>query len=83
MSTNVPDRISTGDRNDVSLSRPAISTCCTCTGDLCGLFRQSGAGAARTATLHAAGRLTGTPEAVARLASVADLPDEPYNLLGF
>lgn len=34
-------------------------------------------------TLHAAGRIDGDDDAVAGLAAMADLPDEPYNLLGF
>ena len=34
-------------------------------------------------TLHAAGRVTGEPHAVAAFAAMADLPDEPYNILGF
>jgi predicted acetyltransferase len=34
-------------------------------------------------TLHAAGRVAGTPDAVARFAAMADLPDEPFNILGF
>ena len=34
-------------------------------------------------TLHRAGRLRGTAEDVRRLAAMTDLPDEPYNLLGF
>ena len=34
-------------------------------------------------TLHRAGRLRGTVEDVRRLAAMTDLPDEPYNLLGF
>ncbi len=34
-------------------------------------------------TLHAAGRVVGDAEAVGRFAAMTDLPDEPYNLLGF
>jgi predicted acetyltransferase len=34
-------------------------------------------------TLYAAGRVTGEPQAVARVAAMADLPDEPFNILGF
>ena len=34
-------------------------------------------------TLHAAGRVRGEEQAVARFAAMADLADEPYNILGF
>ena len=34
-------------------------------------------------TLHAAGRVAGEEQAVARFAAMADLADEPYNILGF
>jgi len=34
-------------------------------------------------TLYAAGRVAGDPDAVGRFAAMADLPDEPYNILGF
>jgi hypothetical protein len=34
-------------------------------------------------TLHGAGRVRGEEPAVARFAAMADLPDEPYNILGF
>ena len=34
-------------------------------------------------TLHRAGRLTGRDDGVARFAAMADLPDEPFNVLGF
>ncbi len=34
-------------------------------------------------TLHHAGRIRGSADAVRRLAAMADLPDQPYNLLGF
>jgi predicted acetyltransferase len=34
-------------------------------------------------TLQRAGRLHGTDEHVRRLAAMADLPDQPYNILGF
>jgi predicted acetyltransferase len=34
-------------------------------------------------TLQRAGRLHGTDEHVRRLAALADLPDQPYNILGF
>jgi predicted acetyltransferase len=33
--------------------------------------------------LHAAGRVAGEPCAVTRFAAMADLPDEPFNILGF
>jgi predicted acetyltransferase len=34
-------------------------------------------------TLHGAGRVRGEARAVARFAAMADLADEPYNILGF
>lgn len=34
-------------------------------------------------TLHRAGRITGTAEAAGRFAAMADLPDEPFNFVGF
>ena len=34
-------------------------------------------------TLAGAGRVSGEPACVARFAAMADLPDEPYNILGF
>ena len=34
-------------------------------------------------TLHAAGRIRGEAQSVARFAAMADLADEPYNILGF
>lgn len=34
-------------------------------------------------TLHGAGRITGTTDAARRFAAMADLPDEPYNIIGF
>ncbi len=34
-------------------------------------------------TLHRAGRITGTAEAARRFAAMADLPDEPFNFVGF
>ena len=40
-------------------------------------------GAVGVRTLHAAGRVTGEAGSAAQLAAMADLPDEPYNLLGF
>ena len=40
-------------------------------------------GGVAVTTLHAAGRMTGEDAAVARFAAMADLPDEPYNILGF
>ena len=40
-------------------------------------------GAVGIRTLHAAGRLAGDPAPAARLAAMADLPDQPYNILGF
>lgn len=33
--------------------------------------------------LHRAGRITGTTEAARRFAAMADLPDEPFNFIGF
>lgn len=40
-------------------------------------------GGVGVATLHAAGRIRGDDPAVTRFAAMADLPDEPFNLLGF
>ena len=40
-------------------------------------------GGVGVATLHAAGRVRGDDTAVARFAAMADLADEPYNILGF
>ncbi len=40
-------------------------------------------GAVDVTTLHAAGRIRGEEQAVARFAAMADLADEPYNILGF
>jgi len=34
-------------------------------------------------TLHAAGRITGSEDAARRFATMADLPDEPFNMIGF
>ncbi len=34
-------------------------------------------------TLHRAGRMSGTAEAAGRFAAMADLPDEPFNFVGF
>ncbi len=34
-------------------------------------------------TLHHAGRITGPEDAVRRFAAMADLPDDPYNVIGF
>lgn len=35
------------------------------------------------ATLHRAGRITGSDDAARRFAAMADLPDEPFNMVGF
>jgi predicted acetyltransferase len=40
-------------------------------------------GGVAVTTLADAGRLAGEPDAVARFAAMTDLPDEPYNILGF
>ncbi len=40
-------------------------------------------GAISVSGLYAAGRITGDPEAAARFAAMADLPDAPFNILGF
>ncbi|WP_432476392.1 GNAT family N-acetyltransferase [Nocardioides sp. GXQ0305] len=40
-------------------------------------------GGVSVGTLRASGRVIGDPGAVERLAAMADLPDEPYNILGF
>ena len=40
-------------------------------------------GAVGVATLHGAGRVRGEEKAMARFAAMADLADEPYNILGF
>lgn len=34
-------------------------------------------------TLHRAGRITGSADAARRFAAMADLPDEPFNMIGF
>lgn len=40
-------------------------------------------GAASIGVLHAAGRLSGSPDAIATLAAMADLPAPPYSITGF
>ena len=40
-------------------------------------------GAVGVGTLHAAGRIRGEESPLKRLAAMADLPDEPFNILGF